>query len=291
MLRPVPGTRFQRLGLVAGLVAFALVVSADTPLRHFGEYGARPALAAGVALLMAIWWLTSALPLHWTACVPLVVFPWTDVFAPAPAQNALRTALPYFDPYNFLFLGGLLIGAGMQQWNLHRRVALTIMLAVGTDPARVLFGFLLATAFISLWISNTATAAMMLPIGLAVIAQFESRAGRRLEHWGAAVMLAVAYGANVGGIGTKIGTAPNALFSGFMAQRGVAPCSEASAAMAATIAAGPVSVGMRSAWIPPVIRTVSRPAAAPPAMSWLSESPTATMSAAARPSSRRRQCS
>jgi sodium-dependent dicarboxylate transporter 2/3/5 len=221
MLRPVPRTRFQRAGLVAGLAAFALLALADTPLRHAGEHGARPALAAATALLMATWWLTSALPLHWTACVPLLVFPWTDVFAPTPGRNLLQSALPYVDPYNFLFLGGLLIGAAMQQWNLHRRIALSIMVAVGTDPARVLLGFLLATAGISLWISNTATAAMMLPIGLAVIAQFEARAGRRLEHWGAAVMLAVAYAANVGGIGTKIGTAPNALFSGFMAGRGV----------------------------------------------------------------------
>ena len=130
--------------------------------------------------------------------------------------------LPYFDPYIFLFLGGMCIAAAMQQWNLHRRIALTIMRAIGTDPRRLLFGVLAATAFVSLWISNTATATMMLPIGLSVIAQLETHAGgRRLEHYGAALMLAVAYAANVGGIGTKIGTAPNAQFASFMAQRGV----------------------------------------------------------------------
>jgi sodium-dependent dicarboxylate transporter 2/3/5 len=96
------------------------------------------------------------------------------------------------------------------------------MRAIGTDPRRLLFGVLFATAFISLWISNTATATMMLPIGLSVIAQLETHAGgRRLEHYGASIMLAVAYASNVGGIGTKIGTAPNAQFASFMAQRGV----------------------------------------------------------------------
>jgi sodium-dependent dicarboxylate transporter 2/3/5 len=113
------------------------------------------------------------------------------------------------------------IAAAMQQWNLHRRVALAILRAIGTEPARLLLGFLAATAFVSLWISNTATATMMLPIGIALIAQLESRlGGRRLEHYGAALMLAIAYGANLGGIGTKIGTGTNATFAGFMSQRG-----------------------------------------------------------------------
>jgi sodium-dependent dicarboxylate transporter 2/3/5 len=108
----------------------------------------------------------------------------------------------------------------MQQWHLHRRIALAVMRLVGTDPRRLLFGLLLATAGVSLWISNTATAAMMFPIGLAVIAEFERETGRRLTHYGAALMLAVAYGANVGGIGTKIGTVPSAQLAGFLAQHG-----------------------------------------------------------------------
>src|SRR6185295_4863635 len=93
---------------------------------------------------------------------------------------------------------------------------------IGTDPKRLLFGLLCGTAFISMWISNTATAAMMMPIGLAIIAQAESRlGGKRLEHYGAALMLAVAYAANIGGIGTKIGTAPNTQFCQFMTEHGV----------------------------------------------------------------------
>jgi sodium-dependent dicarboxylate transporter 2/3/5 len=208
--------------LAAGLAAFAAVLVLDGPLHRLPGLGSRPALAAAVTALMAIWWLTEALPIHWTACVPLVVFPFSDVFARDPLANAGRVVLPYFDAYIFLFLGGMCIAAAMQQWNLHRRIALTIMRGIGTDPRRLLFGFLVATAFVSLWISNTATATMMLPIGLSVIRQLETHAGgRRLAFYGASIMLAVAYGSNVGGIGTKIGTAPNAQFASFMAQRGI----------------------------------------------------------------------
>jgi sodium-dependent dicarboxylate transporter 2/3/5 len=207
---------------VGGLAAFLALLLLDTPLQHQGVYGARPALAAAVTALMAIWWISEALPIHWTACVPLVVFPAGGVFSPDPLEGALRTVLPYFDPYVFLFLGGMCIAAAMQQWSLHRRIALLVLRGVGTSPARILLGFLAATAFVSLWISNTATAAMMFPIGMAVIVQLEARSGgRRLAHFGCAVMLAIAYGANVGGIGTKIGTGPNGIFAGFLAQRGV----------------------------------------------------------------------
>lgn len=169
---------------------------------------------------MAIWWLTEALPIYVTACVPLVLFPLTGVFG--PGEGVKQSVLPYVDPYIFLFAGGLAIGAAMQQWNLHRRIALGIMDRIGSDPRRLLAGMLAATAFISMWISNTATAAMMMPIGLAVVLQVEDQRGAgRLRHYGMAIMLAIAYGANVGGIGTKIGTAPNAQFSGFMERLGI----------------------------------------------------------------------
>jgi sodium-dependent dicarboxylate transporter 2/3/5 len=212
-------TPWKLAGLVAGLLAFALLAGLDTPLKHDPEYGARPAYAAAGAAMMAIWWLTEALPIYVTACVPLVVFPLFRVFG---EDNLRQSFLPYVDPYIFLFAGGMGIAAAMQQWNLHRRIALGIMDYVGTDPRRLLAGFLAATAFISLWISNTATAAMMMPIGMAVIVQIEEQTGRRrLASYGMAIMLSIAYGSNVGGIGTKIGTAPNAQFSGFMDQQGV----------------------------------------------------------------------
>jgi sodium-dependent dicarboxylate transporter 2/3/5 len=213
---------FKPIPLVLGVAAFAALALLDTPLHHFGEYGALPALAAGVTAWMAIWWIGEAVPLWLTALIPLAVYPLSRVHGDGRAANLLGALAPYFDPYIFLFLGGMGIAAAMQQWNLHRRVALAIMRRVGVEPARLLFGVLAATALVSLWISNTATAAMMLPIGLAVLHELERQAGRRLAGFGCAMMLAIAYGANVGGMGTKIGTVPNAQLAGFLAQeRGV----------------------------------------------------------------------
>jgi sodium-dependent dicarboxylate transporter 2/3/5 len=217
----MPRSLGKRAALLAGPLAFAALLLLDTPLRQWGEFGARPAVAAGLALWMAIWWMSEALPIHWTACLPPLVLPWSGIHGDGVGAGAGGALLPYVNPYIFLFLGGMGIAAAMQQWQLDRRIALAILRAVGTDPRRLLFGVLLATASMSLWISNTATAAMMFPIGLALIAEFERHAGARLAHYGAAVMLAVAYAANVGGIGTKIGTVPSAMLSGFLAQRGV----------------------------------------------------------------------
>ncbi len=214
---PRPRTRWQAFGFVLGLALCGALLLLDTGLRREGGGGA--AAAAAVTALMASWWVFEALPIHVTALVPLVAFPLLGVAPGDLGARAAAAALPYVDPYIFLFLGGMGIAAAMQQWGLHRRIALTIMAAIGTQPRRLLLGVLLATAFVSLWISNTATAAMMVPIALAVVRQLEARqGGRRLACFGAAVMLAVAYGANAGGIGTKIGTAPNMQLTGFLAQ-------------------------------------------------------------------------
>jgi sodium-dependent dicarboxylate transporter 2/3/5 len=209
-------------GLIAGVLAFISLTAMNSPLQHYGAWGNRPAYAAAVAALMAIWWLTEALPIYVTACVPLALFPLLNVFGKGFAGNLTETTFAYLDPYNFLFAGGMCIAAAMQQCHLHRRIALNIMRLIGTDPRRLLFGLLCATAFISLWISNTATATMMVPIALSIIVQLEQQRGnRRLEHYGATIMMAVAYAANLGGIGTKIGTAPNAQFAGFMHGLGI----------------------------------------------------------------------
>jgi sodium-dependent dicarboxylate transporter 2/3/5 len=219
--RPARLSPWKLAGLLAGAAAFLLLALLDTPLKH-GPEGSRPAFAAAGAALMAIWWLTEAVPIYWTACVPLLLFPALRVFGPDWTVNAGTVVRAYLDPYIFLFAGGMAIAAAMQQWNLHRRIALNVMHGIGSDPRRLLAGVLVATAFLSLWISNTATAAMMVPIGIAVIAQIEAQTGReRLAHFGMAIMLAIAYGSNVGGIGTKIGTAPNAQFSGFLERSGI----------------------------------------------------------------------
>ena len=218
----MPLTRGKKFGLTLGILALLLFVFVDSPLQHHVKFGAQPARAAGVAALMAIWWLTDALPIGVTASMPLVLFPLFQVFGAGFVRNLFETVSSYFDPYNFLFAGGMCIAAAMQQCHLHRRIALNIMSAIGTAPARLLLGVLAATAFISLWISNTATATMMMPIGLAMILQLEAQLnGRRLKFYGCALMMAIAYASNLGGIGTKIGTAPNAQFAGFMHGLGV----------------------------------------------------------------------
>jgi solute carrier family 13 (sodium-dependent dicarboxylate transporter), member 2/3/5 len=209
-------------GLALGLVLALAVYFADTPLSNYGAHGDLPARAAAIALLMAVWWLTEAIPIYWTACVPLVAFPLFGVFGRGFSGDLAATVLPFLDPYIFLFAGGMAIAAAMQQWNLHRRLALAVMDSIGSDPNRLLAGVLVATAFVSMWISNTATATMMVPIGIALVTQLERLQGvERLARYGMALMLAIAWGANLGGIGTKIGTAPNALLSGFLEQRGV----------------------------------------------------------------------
>lgn len=213
-------SRLKPWAIGVGFAIAALLALVDSPLHHQAGVGSRPAFAAAIAGLMAFWWLTEAAPIYWTACVPLVAYPLFGVFGDGFSKNVQATAAPYFDPYIFLFAGGMAIAAAMQQWNLHRRIALGIMRGIGTDPRRLLAGVLVATAFISLWITNTATATMMVPIGIALIAQLESRTGGRLRWYGMAVMLAIAYGSNLGGIGTKIGTAPNGQFAGFLERIG-----------------------------------------------------------------------
>jgi sodium-dependent dicarboxylate transporter 2/3/5 len=208
------------IGLAAGIVACAAVMLAPTDLHRIEGFGSRPAYAAGVTALMVCWWLTEALPVAWTACVPLVLFPALGVFGRGVMGDVQASALPFLDAYVFLFLGGMAIGAATEQWNLHRRIALNIMHVIGTEPKRLLFGVIVATAFISLWISNTATAVMMFPIGLALVKELEAARGQGpLSLFGTAIMLAVAYGANAGGIGTKIGSGPNSIFCGFVSEK------------------------------------------------------------------------
>jgi len=201
------------IGLVLGPAVFAAIAFIPSGLHRIPGRENAPAYAAATAALMAIWWFTEALPIAWTACAPLILFPALNVFGKGRVDSGLKSVDAYLDPYIFLFVGGMIIGAAMEQWNLHRRVALHIMQRIGTSPPRLLLGMLVSTAAVSLWISNTATAVMMMPIAFALLKQLEAEhGGKRLSSFGAAIMLSVAYGSNVGGIGTKIGTATNAIF-------------------------------------------------------------------------------
>ncbi len=192
----------QRVGLVLGPLLFVVV---GLWLGHQGlAFEAR--WTGAVVVLMATWWMTEPLPLWATGCIPIVAYPLLGV------ASLFDTGLQYFDPVNFLFLGGMLIAASMQQWGLHRRIALTIIGAIGVSPRRIVLGFMLATAFVSLWISNTATTVMMFPIAMAVLLKLGEQMEANdplLRRFGLALMLGIAYAASIGGIGTKIGTAPN----------------------------------------------------------------------------------
>jgi solute carrier family 13 (sodium-dependent dicarboxylate transporter), member 2/3/5 len=163
---------------------------------------------AGVAAFMALLWICESVSIPVTALSPLVLFPLLGL------GNIQATAAPFASPIIYLFLGGFLIALAMQRWNLHRRVALHLIGAMGTRPSRIIAGFLLASALVSMWVSNTATALMMLPIALSVV-QILPRAAA-LRGFGAALLLAVAYGATTGGMATLIGTPPNALLAAYV---------------------------------------------------------------------------
>jgi solute carrier family 13 (sodium-dependent dicarboxylate transporter), member 2/3/5 len=206
---PHPGDGFglrQWSGWVLGPLVLLLTLVMDPP-TGLSVTGWR---TAGAALLMAIWWITEAVPIPVTALVPLALFPVLGL------GSITDIAAPYADPLVFLFFGGFLIALAMQRWNLHRRVAINLISALGTRPDRIVAGFLLAGALISMWVSNTATALMMLPIALSVVALLPRPREGAEREFSTALLLAVAYGATTGGMATLIGTPPNALLAGYL---------------------------------------------------------------------------
>lgn len=200
----------HKAGLIGGLVVFTAMVLIPSPAGLSPE-GWR---VAAVAVLMVIWWISEAIPIPATALLPIVLFPVLGVTDIAGATT------PFANPLIYLFLGGFVIALGMEKSNLHRRIALNIIRMVGTSPGSIIIGFMIAAAFLSMWVSNTATAMMMLPIALSIIALVEGEQGMadgRLEsRFGLVLLLALAYACNIGGIATLIGTPPNALMAGYM---------------------------------------------------------------------------
>jgi solute carrier family 13 (sodium-dependent dicarboxylate transporter), member 2/3/5 len=201
----------QRFGALVGPLLFVVMLLSPAP-DGLPMEGWR---TAAVVVLMAIWWMTEAIPISATALLPLVMFPLMGV------DTIQSTAAPYAHPMIFLFMGGFIIALGMQRWGLHRRIALNIIRAIGTRPSAVITGFMISSAFLSMWVSNTATTMMMLPIGLSVIelARRSDQGGdndQQSRHFGIALMLGIAYASSIGGLGTVIGTPTNALLVGFM---------------------------------------------------------------------------
>jgi len=199
--------RHRLIGLAAGPLSAAVIFIAPPPegLSPEGWH------TAAVGIWMAIWWMTEALPLAVTALLPLILFPLLGV------QSLPATSPSYAHPLIFLFLGGFLLARALHAWRLDERIALTVLRFSGASPRAMVGGIMAVTAFLSMWVSNTATTMVMLPIGLSIVATFDQEAGAEAPV-APALLLGIAYAATIGGMGTIIGTPPNALFAAFMAK-------------------------------------------------------------------------
>ncbi|WP_303292478.1 DASS family sodium-coupled anion symporter [Marinobacter sp. ST-43] len=198
----------QVIGLILGAAFLLVTLILPAP----GSMGAEAWAALGLMLLIATWWSTEAIPIPATALLPIVLVPALGL------GTIGQATAPYANPIIFLFLGGFTLGLAMQRWNLHRRIALLTLKAMGDQPRRQIAGFMLATAFLSMWVSNTATAIMMLPIGLSVVAMMDNSNPEGVRKYATALLLAIAYSASIGGIATLIGTPPNALLAAYLSE-------------------------------------------------------------------------
>lgn len=200
----------QKIGLFLGPILYCLILG-------FGNLEGLPVEAQSVlavTLWMAVWWVTEAVPIAVTALLPLVLFPLSG------AMNIKATGALYGHPIIFLFVGGFMIATAIERWNLHQRVALTIIGRIGSAPKSIILGFMVATGFLSMWISNTATTIMMVPIGVAIVKALGGEDIPRLDNkFAKALLLGIAYAASIGGIATLIGTPTNVIFTGVVLEK------------------------------------------------------------------------
>lgn len=198
------------IGLTAGLVSFFLVLLLFSP----GELGRPAQIVAALGVLMAIWWATEAIPLPITALLPIIILPVADI------SSIEQAAEPYADPIIFLFLGGFLVALAVERSQLHRRIALLIFRALGKSGSGLVAGFMLASAAISMWISNTSTTLMLFPIAVSlalVVSETSPNLSEKEQRdFKVALMLGLAYGASIGGVATLVGSPTNAFMAGFM---------------------------------------------------------------------------
>ena len=199
---------------------------------------------AAVILLMAIWWITEAIPLSATALLPIILFPLLGIMRgrELPAGNRINiesatfsegfsasdfdiifpnVANQYMDWIILLFMGGFILAVAVEKWNLHKRIALNILRIIGGQPHRLVLGFMIATGFLSMWLSNTATALMLMPMGMSLVLLYEElnkdilkKGGQidpRADNFSLTLLLGIAYGASIGGFATLIGTPPNGI--------------------------------------------------------------------------------
>ncbi|UOB18539.1 SLC13 family permease [Abyssalbus ytuae] len=199
----------KNIFLIAGPMSFIILQMLKTP-------EGMPESAfdmLGITLWMAIWWITEAIPIGATALLPIILFPMVG------AADLSSTTSSYGHKYIFLYMGGFMLAIAIEKWNLHKRMALHIINLIGTNISKIILGFMVATAFLSMWISNTATSVMMLPIGMSIVAQLKDNPATEKDEnliFGKALMLAIAYSSSIGGIATLIGTPPNLVLAGFV---------------------------------------------------------------------------
>lgn len=198
--------------LCIGPVFFALIVI-------IGGWDNEQVRMIGIVVWMLSWWITSAVPIAITALLPIILFPLLGI------MGLRDTTINYANPVIYLFFGGFVLGLAIEKWGLHRRIALNIMKLAGDKPSRVVLGCMLATSLLSMWISNTATTVMMLPIGMSVVAllgdSFKDKQGGR--NFALTLMLGIAFAANIGGITTLIGTPPNLVLASIIDESGLTP--------------------------------------------------------------------
>ena len=199
-------SRTRTLGRVGGpLLAILAYLALET-----AALGPAGRATAAIAVWMAVWWITEAIPVFATALLPLATFPLFGI------RGIRETAIPYGHELIFLFLGGFVVALSMERWGLHRRIAARALRLVGTRADHVVGAFIGITAFLSMWVSNTATAIMMLPIATSVLRKVDSGGEGSADELSAALLLGIAYGASIGGVATLIGTPPNLFLASFV---------------------------------------------------------------------------
>ncbi|MEO0877847.1 MAG: SLC13 family permease, partial [Bacteroidota bacterium] len=199
----------KTLGLALGPILFVLILLFFHPEGLSKE--ANAILASTVWI--AVWWISEAIPIAVTSLLPIILFPLTG------GLSLNQTTASFGHRYIFLYIGGFMLAIAIERWNLHRRIALSIINLIGTNIKRIILGFMAATAFLSMWISNTATTVMMLPIGMAIVSQLQDNPDtieNENKTFGKVLMLAIAYSASIGGLATLIGTPPNLVFAGII---------------------------------------------------------------------------
>lgn len=197
----------QLVSILAGIVLFVFFLLTNP--FHLSPQATK---VAAIAVLMITWWVSEAMPMPVVALLPLILFPLMGI---AKIDEA---AAPYANPIIFLFLGGFMIGLAIEKWNLHKRIAMNIVRITGTSGDRIVLGFIIATGFLSMWLSNTATTMMMFPIAMSVIKVMEDnhKGPGNLQNLSVCLMMAIAYASNLGGLATIIGTPPNVAYVAFL---------------------------------------------------------------------------